>query len=779
MVELRVLGTLELTSGGIAVSSVLAQPRRTAFLCYLAIARPVGFHSRDTLFSLFWPEHDTESARHALRQSVYFLRRSLGSEVIVSRGDEALGIDRHLFACDLWAFGEAIAKGELERAVGLATGELLPGFYISDAPGFERWLEDERFRVRRDAADAAWSLADRAEAAGDRTAAAGWAKRAAGFSPFDELELRRLLEVLERLGDSVSALRAYDTFADAVRKEYGMGPSEETSALADRIRIRIRHAEVAVKETQEAQHPSTAGPSPMSSTQPTTLLAGASPHPEHSGAPVVRRTARPGPGLLVGVAGIVAMAVLASKLMLGAGPAPGGIPSIAVLPFASTGADIGNARLANGMTDDLITALARAGRFRVSSATSSFALRGRPIDARAAGDRLGAAYLLEGTLDVTGDSSRVNARLVDAATGVALWSNSYRSSVPGLVRVQEEIVRAVGRALNVSIVERSGVEPALTRGYILAHELTSRANDPSLQRTDAGSRRMLDLYRRAVEADSAYAPAYAGLAHAYMRVNFGMDGEMKYDEALTLAEEAASRALSLDSLQAYAFDALGKVRLHSYRFAEAETLFHRALELDPDLIASREHLIQLDVFLGRPREAVEHARVTLRENPLSSYLTAELARALLVAGDCDEAMRQLALIENLDPPVARAFPVLAQCHALQGRSDDAVATMRADQNRIPYSEAVLGYYLARAGQRGEARRILRQLVERYASIGSAYPVAVVYTGLAENDSALVWMDRAVDDRSVRESIMEPLFAELRAQPGFLPIARRLGIPATF
>src|SRR5215208_6736866 len=109
MIDLRTLGALELISADSnAVGSVLAQPRRAALLCYLALALPRGFHRRDTLFALFWPEHDADQARHALRQSVYFLRRALGPQTIISRGDEELALAPEEVSCDVWAFDAAV-----------------------------------------------------------------------------------------------------------------------------------------------------------------------------------------------------------------------------------------------------------------------------------------------------------------------------------------------------------------------------------------------------------------------------------------------------------------------------------------------------------------------------------------------------------------------------------------------------------------------------------------------------------------------------------------------
>src|SRR4030095_7607258 len=173
MIELRSLGALELTSAeSRAVRSVLAQPRRAALLCYLALALPRGFHRRDTLFALFWPEDDAEQARHALRQSVYFLRRALGPNSIVSRGDGELALAPHQVRCDVGAFDLAIAQGRPADALALCRGDLLAGFHISAAPDFERWLDQERARVRQLAVEAAWGLAAEREREGDATGAA-------------------------------------------------------------------------------------------------------------------------------------------------------------------------------------------------------------------------------------------------------------------------------------------------------------------------------------------------------------------------------------------------------------------------------------------------------------------------------------------------------------------------------------------------------------------------------------------------------------------------------
>ena len=192
MIELHLLGGASVTSAaGVPVGSVIAQPRRLALLAYLAFRAPGAFHRRDTLFALFWPEHDTERARHALRQSLYFLRQALGAGAIVSRGDDELALAPEQVRCDVAEFERAVTAGRLAEALALYRGDLLPGFHIDDAPAFDMWLEQERLRLRTRAAEAAWALADASERAGDGPGAIAAARTAAVFAPTDEAAICR------------------------------------------------------------------------------------------------------------------------------------------------------------------------------------------------------------------------------------------------------------------------------------------------------------------------------------------------------------------------------------------------------------------------------------------------------------------------------------------------------------------------------------------------------------------------------------------------------------
>lgn len=236
--RLLVLGDVDMEGGGPRFSSLVAKPRRLALLAYLAAASPRRFHSRDELITLFWPEHDEAHGRAALRQAIHVLRRALGDDIITTRG-AALRIDDERLSCDLASFHRLYERGETAAALELYRGELLPGFHISAAPAFERWLDAERGRLRYRVAQAAWSLASVAERDGETASAAGWAEAAVQFVPDDEVALRRLLSTYDRLGDRVRAVRTYQEFSVRIAREYAVQPSPETQELIRVIRMRM------------------------------------------------------------------------------------------------------------------------------------------------------------------------------------------------------------------------------------------------------------------------------------------------------------------------------------------------------------------------------------------------------------------------------------------------------------------------------------------------------------------------------------------------------------
>lgn len=242
-VELRVLGSLRLNSSvGRDLDPLMRQSKRIALLAYLAAAVPHGFHRRDTLLAMFWPELDTTRARSALNQALYVLRTALGDQILLTRGDGEVGVHTDALWCDTAAFEEALDAGRPGDALALYRGELLAGFFIEDAPAFEHWLDEERTRLRLRASEGAWTLADAHASDGRIAEATRWARRAAELLPDDETVVRRLMTFFHRLGDRAAAIRAYEAFIWRLSAEFELEPSAETHALAAAIREETSHS---------------------------------------------------------------------------------------------------------------------------------------------------------------------------------------------------------------------------------------------------------------------------------------------------------------------------------------------------------------------------------------------------------------------------------------------------------------------------------------------------------------------------------------------------------
>ncbi len=237
MIRLSILGAVDIRGpDDREFHTVLAQPKRLALLAYLAAATPRAFHSRDTLLGLLWPDLDGEHARAALRQALYVLRGSLGDSVLVTCGDGVIGLDHARLWCDVTAFDRAMAGGNRAEALSLYGGELLTGFHVSGALEFERWLSGERARLAACAVTAASALADYDQRRGDLVGALEWARRLLVLDPNDERAVRRVVTLLDQLGDRIAALRVYREFARRIAADYAMAPAPETEALISAIR---------------------------------------------------------------------------------------------------------------------------------------------------------------------------------------------------------------------------------------------------------------------------------------------------------------------------------------------------------------------------------------------------------------------------------------------------------------------------------------------------------------------------------------------------------------
>lgn len=804
MIRLHVLGTLDLRRDAVEVRSVLAQPKRLALLAYLASATPRGFHGRETLLALFWPESDAERARNSLRQALHQLRRSLGDDVVVGRADQ-VGLDPAAFWCDAAAFDEAVEEKRYEDALKLYRGDLLPGFFIEDAPEAERWLEEERARRRRAAVDAAWKLADQEEARGELRAAALWAERALS-SGAEETALRRLLGLLQRAGEPAAALAAFADFERRLDAEYGLAPSAETLRLVEQIRqpradipapppvsAAAPSAEAARPPAAPALEPPAIAPAAAEppSAESTTESGSAGPPPEHPPVPHPTTAAGPADGTVPRrrrVAGYAAaVAVLALLLMGGwalfgrrsAAPEPAQPPAIAVLPFANLSGDSANDYFSDGLAEELLNVLAQLPELRVAARTSSFRYRGNDVPVDSIGRALRVGHVLEGSVRQVGPRVRITAQLIETKSGFHLWSATYDRELKDVFAVQDEISRAIVRELQVELTgARAGRSLARQEtADAEAHALVLKGQYVLRQARRESYAQAVAFFEQAIQRDPRYARAYALLAstvqgQAYRRY-------VPPDEAYARAKELAEKALSLDPSMLPAHATLARIaELHEWDFRAAEAHYRRATELNPNANLAYTPRAFLLLRLGRTDEAIEAARRSTQLSPDNPNTYNNLGAVYGFARQYDRAVGAFQSARALDPESLSAAIGLAFTYAYQGRPDQALAAaerLRA-QEGDQAALGALGYVYARAGREAEARQAL-QILESQPD-ASRYARASVHVGLGDRDRAFALLEEAVREREgeVADLGIDPTFDPLRGDPRMDALLRRIGLP---
>lgn len=647
MNRLRALGALDLRDvTGRELRPLLAQPKRLALLIYLTAATPRTFHRRDTLVALLWPELDTEHARNALRQALHFLRQGLGPGALPARGAEEIGVASELVAVDVAEFESALAAGDLERALELYRGDLLPGFYISEAPAFERWLDERRTELRRRASNASWQLATLAESAGDRSGAVAWARRAMLLALDDEQGVRRLLELHLRLGDRRGALRAYEDFATRLRAEFDADPSAETQALIAGARDPVpAQSGRAIRTAPETFVPAPAGlPWPRVRDWPRAVTAAAL-------------------LLVVGVIG----GMMASRR--GAESAPAG-QAIAVLPFPVRGRpDL--AYLREGMVDLLSAKLDGAIGLRSVDPRAVLGAVQRagvetlldPTRAGKVADELGARFFVVG--DVVEIAGRIN-------LNGALYSGTRRVAVATVSGESTALFQLVDDLTGQLLAGLSqGRDTALTRlAAVTTHSLPAlkayldgeqalRAGNEGQAGTAFRTAALLDTnfalaqYRLAVTATWVNVPgvadpsAWAATAarHSGRLTPLGRDLLAAYRAYKAIqADEAEQAYRSItaghpDNVEAWLM--LGETRFHYIPYsgrspAEARMPFQRALTLDPANPHALLHLARLAAQEGRVAELDSLARKYLDRYPRSERALEMRALQAFVRGDSVE-----------------------------------------------------------------------------------------------------------------------------------------------
>ena len=658
-ISLRTLGSLDLLiHEGEESRPASTHGKRIALLSYLALARPRGFHRRDTLIGIFWPEVDQRHARAALRQALHFLRQTLGPDIVLSRGPQEVGLDFTRLTCDAIQFEKFLELGDAEGAISLYGGPLLPGLYVSDAPEFEKWLGVERDRLAVQYADALRSLAGAATERGDHAGAARWWKQLAVHDPCSSEIACGLMASLDAAGDRAAAIEHARVHADAIRAEFAIEPDAGVLQFAARLRAEPSHRLV---------------PPP---TAPR-LTGGQQPEPEEQSPRVVPGRSRTrgrlawyGLGVVLALLSLSGMYVVISRQNIAE---PWSRVSVGVLPFENLGSPDDDYLVA-GLTEDVVH---RLGGVQILSVVGpNYGGVDTPDDL--AGDEdaaLGAQYTLRATVERVRnegatDSLRVLPSLIRAADGVQLWTETIDEDISGLFGVQALLAEEVPRVLGIPLMstEREWLRAQPTQD-LQAYDLYLRANQylggDASNADDLG--KAVELLQSAITLDSGFVQAHARLAIAHM--SMFLWNHDRTPGRLMAARDAANWAVRMRPDAPMSHLALGwyyYLGLHNYERALRH--FELARAVWPGV---GDVLVQLGAIRRRQgdlEQALTNQLEALSANPLCATCAAEAAVTYLMLRNFDAAEREAARAVEIAPGLsyARHVGALARISGGQG-----------------------------------------------------------------------------------------------------------------
>ena len=499
------------------------------------------------------------------------------------------------------------------------------------------------------------------------------------------------------------------------------------------------------------------------------------PNPLSISTPIARRTA--GAALALAVVAIVALIVVVTQRSAGTA---GGPKSLAVLPFGNIGGDSAQEYLAEGMSDELTTALGKMQGVQVAARTMANRYRGRrDVDARQAGRELGVAYILQGSVRSAGNTFRVSAQLADASDGREIWADAYDRPSKDVFAVQDEITRSIMAALQPRLsapTSRPGARSAQGTANSDAYDLYLRGRY-LLQRRGPGVAQSIERFQRAIELDSSFGRAYAELSEAFEFLPYFTSTPAASVRAR--ATQLAQRALALDGSLASAHVALALAHMHSAEWAQADTEFARAIASDSTDVAAQTQYARFYMYTSRFDEAVARARQAVRLDPNSSIVFAWLGEALLLKGRRNEATTAFARALEIDSTNGPALQMTSVADALVGKGADARRLVDGMRAMSQCFLAVRAYVIGMSGDTAGALRMARELeAKRPRPWCGEYTIANAYLGIGQNDRALSALERATDAGEIWFTFT-PLSSEMydpvRSSPRFAQLVRRVGL----
>ena len=456
------------------------------------------------------------------------------------------------------------------------------------------------------------------------------------------------------------------------------------------------------------------------------------------------------------------------------------IRSLVVLPFENVSGDSTQDYFAEGVTDSLITSLARLGSVRVISRTSAMHYKNSRQKLPEIARELDVDAVVEGTVSKTSEHVRINAQLIDARNDRHLWAEVFERDVHDLLALQGELARTIAnRVANTTDpqhqvrLQAKQVNPEAYESYLKGRYFWNK-------RTEEGNIKAIGFFEDAIAKQPDYAQAYAGLSDAYAMLGWVPHAQFPRTETMARARAAALKALEMDDTVAEAHTSLASISMiYDWNWSVAEKEFRRATDLDPGYATAHHWYAFYCASQGRTEDALVEIRIARKLDPLSLIINEDVAHLLYFARRYDEAIEQSRRVLEMDPTLAAAHATAGLAYLGKQQYSESVAELETAvrlSGGEPGTMAVLGMAYAQAGRAASARKILEQLTtEHYRPV---LKVAWLYAALGDRNRAFAWAEKLYQARSPEFFTLKvlPVLDPWRTDPRFQDLIRRIGLP---
>lgn len=460
---------------------------------------------------------------------------------------------------------------------------------------------------------------------------------------------------------------------------------------------------------------------------------------------------------------------------------PGQVDSLAVLPLENLSGDPEQEFFAEGMTEALITSLAKIGALRVTSRTSAMRYRKTDKSLPQIARELNVDAVVEGTVQRFGERLRISAQLVYAPEDKHLWAESYERDLRDVLALQSEVAQAIAREIRIKLTpvdqarfaEARPVDPDAYEGYLKGRYHWNR-------RSAEGLGKAIQSFQQAIIIDPTYAAAHAGLADCLCSLGFW--GFVPPEEGCGKAKGLAQKALEIDPSSAEAHASLAFATMfYDYDFVAAEREFERSIDLNPRYATAHLWFGLSLALVARYEEAAAEVKRAIRLDPQSMTIET-LGSVFFFARRYDEAIEQYEKALELDPRLGQTLCMLGLTYAYKSLPEPAVAASRKGvelAQGASFLVALLGDTYASSGYRDEAQKIVEELQEvskqRYVT---PYAVGRIYAALGMKDEAIRWLETAYRERAALVACLktDPRLDGLRSDPRFQDLVRRMNFP---